>query len=98
MIVTLSHAFDFEAIDRLLFLQMCPKDYLVVSGDGLLNFSRLVAADLVQVEMKANNAWQIVTYAVNLSPKGLMFIEAWKNGNRSKIESALNSALVGANA
>ena len=25
---------DVEAIDRLLFLAMCPKDYLVVSGDG----------------------------------------------------------------
>lgn len=89
MLVTLSHAFDVEAIDRLLFLRMCPKDYLIVSGDGLLNFSRLIAADLVTVELKGNNNWLIVTYAVNLSIKGQMFVDAWKNGNRAIMATAL---------
>src|SRR5262245_6619960 len=45
MLVALSQAFDLEAIDRLLFLKLCP-DYLVVSGDGLLLFARLIAAGL----------------------------------------------------
>ena len=76
MLVAISRAFDVEAIDRLLFLNMCPKDYLVVSGDGVLHFSRLIAAGLVNVEQKANNAWQLVTYAINISDKGRMLINA----------------------
>src|SRR5262245_31948622 len=45
MLVALSQAFDLEAIDRLLFLNLCP-EYLLVSGDGLLHFARLIAAGL----------------------------------------------------
>src|ERR1700712_5779130 len=33
MLVAISRAFDVEAIDRLLFLNGCKKDFLVVSGD-----------------------------------------------------------------
>ena len=90
MLVAISHAFDFETVDRLLFLDMCPKDYLVVSGDGLLHYSRLIAAGLASVAQKANNAWQIVTYAVNISEKGKQLIHAWKSGNRSDIGIALS--------
>ena len=89
MLVALSHAFDVEAVDRLLFLSLCPKDYLVVSGDGLLAFSRLIAAGLAGVEQKANNAWQLVTYAVNISPKGQQLIDAWKQGDRTRLAGAL---------
>src|SRR5438445_13450748 len=46
MLVAISRAFDVEAIDRLLFLDGCKKDFLVVSGDGLLHFGRLIAAGL----------------------------------------------------
>ena len=52
MLVALSYAFDVEPVDRLLFLSLCPQDYLVVSGDGLLTFSRLIAAGLAGVEQK----------------------------------------------
>ena len=83
ILVAMSAAFDREAIDRLMFLAMCPKDYLVVSGDGLLHYSRLIAADLATVELKANNAWQLVTYAINISQRGGQLIEAWKTGDRS---------------
>ena len=61
MLVAITRAFDVEAIDRLLFLESCKKDFLVVSGDGLLHFSRLIAAGLATVEQKSNNNWQIVT-------------------------------------
>ncbi len=70
MLVAITRAFDLEAIDRLLFLAMCPTDFLVVSGDGLLHFDRLIAADLANGALKANNNWQIVTYTVNISAKG----------------------------
>ena len=93
MLVAIGRAFDVEAIDRLLFLIMCPKDYLVLSGDGVLHFARLIAAGLVTVEQKANNAWQLVTYAVNISEKGRMLITAWQNGNRVAISAALSGTL-----
>ena len=89
MLVALSHAFDVESVDRLLFLNLCPNDFLVVSGDGLLFFARLIAAGLANVELKANNAWQLITYAVNISPKGKQLIDAWKQGDRTRLMSAL---------
>src|SRR6266550_6027505 len=76
MLVAITRAFDVEAIDRLLFLESCKKDFLVVSGDGLLHFARLVAAGLASVDQKSNNNWQIVTYAVNISDKGRQMIQA----------------------
>jgi hypothetical protein len=90
MLVSLSNAFDVETIDRLLFLEMCPKDYLVVSGDGVLTFSRLIAAGFADVEMKANNNWNIVTYAINISEKGRQLIQAWKSGKRENLLEALH--------
>jgi predicted restriction endonuclease len=33
MLVAITRAFDVEAIDRLLFLESCKKDFLVVSGE-----------------------------------------------------------------
>lgn len=93
MLVAIGRAFDVEAVDRLLFLSMCPKDYLVLSGDGVLHFSRLIAAGLVAVEQKANNAWQLVTYAVNISAKGSMLMHAWQQGDRSAIANALGRPL-----
>lgn len=90
VLVSISHAFDFETIDRLIFLSMAPTDYVIVSGDGLLHFSRIIAAGLATVVMKANNAWQIVTYAVNISEKGRMLVDAWKAGDRTRLATAMN--------
>jgi hypothetical protein len=89
MLVSLSNAFDLEAIDKLLFLEMCPEDYLIVSGDGVLNFSRLIAAGLASVKLMVNNANQLVTYSINLSDKGRHLITAWKSGNRNIISEFL---------
>lgn len=82
MLVAFSRAFDVEAIDKLLFLHKIPDNLLVVSGDGVLQFARLIAADLATFEMKANNAWQLVTYAVRLTPKGELLINGWLAGDR----------------
>ena len=89
MLVAITRAFDVEAIDRLLFLDSCNTDFLVVSGDGLLHFGRLIAAGLASVEQKSNNNWQIVTYAVNISDKGRQLIEAWKQGDRTRLRHAM---------
>lgn len=108
MLVAIGRAFDLEAIDRLLFLDICSErrpilpprgpgqaessedeDYLIVSGDGLLHYSRLIAAGLATMKMKENNGWALVTYAVHISPVGHQLIQAWKQGDRTAIEAAL---------
>lgn len=89
MLVAITRAFDVEAIDRLLFLESLEKDFLVVTGDGLLHFARLIAAGLASVDQKSNNNWQIVTYAINISNKGRQLIEAWKQGDQIKVREAI---------
>lgn len=89
MLVAISRAFDIDAVDRLLFLNGHKKDFLIVSGDGLLHFGRLIAAGLATVEQKANNNWQIVTYSVNISDKGRLIIEAWKEGDRVRLQKLI---------
>jgi hypothetical protein len=89
MLIALGRGFDVEAIDRLLFLDCCAEDFLVVSGDGLLHFARLIAAGLANTEQKANNNWQFVSYTVNLTKKGKMLIHAWKNGDRVELAKAI---------
>jgi HNH endonuclease len=89
MLVAITRAFDIEAIDQLLFLEMCEKDYLIVSGDGLLNFSRLIAAGLATMKLMANNNNQVVTYAVNISDKGKLLIAAWRDGDRTRLKQAV---------
>jgi hypothetical protein len=98
MLVAITRAFDVEAIDRLLFLESCKKDFLVVSGDGLLHFARLIAAGLASVKQKSNNNWQLVTYAVNISDKGRMLIEAWKQGDRTRLRKVMDGPVPGGKA
>jgi hypothetical protein len=95
MLVAITRAFEMEAIDRLLFLESCTKDFLVVSGDGLLQFARLIAAGFATGAQKANNNWQIVTYAVNITDKGHQLIEAWKKGNRTLLRKVLGGPVPG---
>jgi hypothetical protein len=95
MLVAISRAFDIDAVDRLLFLNGCKKDFLVVSGDGLLHFGRLIAAGLATTEQKANNKWQIVTYSVNISDKGRLIIEAWKQGDRARLRQVMGGPVPG---
>jgi hypothetical protein len=95
MLVAISRAFDIDAVDRLLFLNKCKKDFLAVSGDGLLHFARLIAAGLATVELKANNNWQIVTYTVNISEKGRLIIGAWEEGDRIRLKKIIGGPVPG---
>lgn len=95
MLVAITRAFDLEAIDKLLFLEACKKDFLVVSGDGLLHFGRLVAAGLAAVVQKTNNNWQVVTYTVNISDKGRQLILAWKAGDRTRLKKVMSGPVPG---
>ena len=95
MLVAITRAFDVEAIDKLLFLETCAKNFVIVSGDGLLHFARLIAAGLATVELKANNKWLIVSYAVNISDKGRQLIDAWKKGDRTRLRVVMGGPLPG---
>lgn len=90
MLVSLTRAFDVETVDRLLFLASCKKDFLIVSGDGLLHFSRLIASGLATVAAKSNNNSQIVTYAVNASETGRQLVRAWELGDRERLNAVVS--------
>jgi hypothetical protein len=98
MLVAITRAFDVEAIDRLLFLESCDPDFLVVSGDGLLHFGRLIAAGLADMSQKANNNFQLVTYAVNVSEKGRQLVAAWKQGDRTRLRQVMGGPVPGGHA
>lgn len=90
ILAALSSAFDIHTIDLLLFLASAPRDALIVSGDGVLTFVGLVSAGYAEVRMAAMNGKLLVNYAVNVTPKGRVLVEAWKSGNREAVRAALN--------
>jgi hypothetical protein len=92
-LVAINRAFDLESVDRLMFLEPLKKDALIVTGDGVLHFDRLIAAGLASFTLKSENNGLLVTYAVNLSPKGKMLIKAWKSGDHLKIERAVTGTI-----
>jgi len=89
MLIAIGRGFDVETIDKLMFLYKAKTDRLAVSGDGVLSFARLIAADLAAFQLKANNAWQLVTYTVELTEKGRKLVEAWQTGDRALLERVL---------
>jgi len=95
MLIALSRAFDVDAVDRLLFLNSLAQDHLIVSGDGVLRFDRLIAAGLASFDLKANNGNLIVTYSINISEKGKMLIEAWKSGDRERLKQTMGGPVPG---
>ncbi len=96
LLVSLMQAFDKQAIDDLLFLDLSSNDNneitlnhrtVALSGDGVLKFSRLIASGLVSYSIITNNNWQLVTYTAFLTPKGKNLVSAWKAGDRSILEN-----------
>ena len=88
MLVSLSHAFDTATLDDLLFLAMPEAANLHVSGDGVLKFSRLVAAGLATFQVFMQNG-PLILYAVGLTPKGTHLVNAWRSGNRQAVAQLL---------
>jgi len=91
MLVSLNNAFDREAIDNLLFLAGLAPNQLGVSGDGVLKFSRLIAANLAGFKLIMQNG-PLILYDVYLSSKGRTLVDAWKSGNRRAVVDALGGA------
>lgn len=88
MLVALNEAFDRHAIDDLLFLYKLPSDKLMVSGDGVLKFSQLIAADLATFKLEVQNG-PFFTYQVRVTERGAALIEAWQKGDRLALQHAL---------
>jgi hypothetical protein len=92
MLVSLSHAFDSNTIDDLLFLSLPEVGMeLHVSGDGVLRFSRLVGAGLATFYLFTRNG-PLELYQVRLTDRGAQLVEAWKSGNRHSVASVLGEA------
>lgn len=92
VLVSLSQAFDINGVDQLLFLSSVGTTPLIVSGDGVLAFSRLIAAGLAKFNLKANNNGQLVTYSLKITEKGRNMIEVWKSGNRTELHHLMSGS------
>ncbi len=88
MLVALNGAFDIDAIDKLLFLRKLPARQLAVSGDGVLQFARLIAADLATFRILMQNG-PIITYELMITEKGKLLVDAWCKGERAVLEKVL---------
>lgn len=88
LVVSLSRAFDTSAIDDLLFLASPENANLLISGDGVLRFTRLIAAGLATSQLRMQNG-PLTAYQVLQTTKGKQLIDAWKSGDRKAVSRAL---------
>jgi hypothetical protein len=93
VLVSLSRAFDTGAVDDLLFLKAPHSSQLLVSGDGVLKFSRLIGGGMAQFRLRMQNG-PLVLYEVELTARGGQLIDAWKSGNREAVRNALTAARI----
>lgn len=93
MLVALSNAFDYQTIDDLIFLSKLKPHTLCVSGDGVLKFSRLMAAGLAGFQLFSQNG-PLLLYDIFLTDKGKSFIAAWNDGDRIALETSIAQSIV----
>jgi hypothetical protein len=91
VLVSLGQAFDTATVDHLLFLNRPEAKSLRVSGDGVLQFSRLISADLATFGVAMQNG-PLILYWVTLTSKGKSLVEAWTSGNREAVARAMQVA------
>lgn len=91
MLISLSHAFDTATIDDLLFLASPEAGNLLVSGDGVLKFSRLIGAGLSTFRLAMQNG-PLLLYAVTLTTKGAQLVSAWRSGDRQAVAQVMGNA------
>lgn len=90
MLVSLSHAFDQQTIDYLLFLATPARVRLQVSGDGVIKFARLIGSGLAIYDLACDDGRNI-QYRISLTPKGTQLVSAWQSGDRKAVEEVLGS-------
>jgi hypothetical protein len=100
--VALGHAFDQETIDSLLFLDNAESQTLLLSGDGVLRFMRVVASGLATFSRKdkvsfntggAVHSFERDYYTVSLTSRGRLLVDAWKSGDREAVRRALSGPI-----
>jgi hypothetical protein len=84
VLVSLTQAFDQQVIDDLLFLSIEQTRQLLISADGVLRFTRLIAAGMAKFYL-AYPEYSTAHYRVGLTPKGEAFVAAWKAGDRAAL-------------
>jgi hypothetical protein len=89
MLVSLTRAFDVAALDQLLFLNKPESASLLVSGDGVLSFARLIAGGLATFDLKLQNG-PTVLYSISLTTSGKQLVSAWSKGDRKAVKKALS--------
>lgn len=86
LLLSMNEGFDRRSIDLLLALGKV--DYLMVSGEGVLDCAALIAADLVKVDTSSRGGLfssggsYDEKYWVELSEKGRLLVAAWKRGDQ----------------
>jgi len=88
---SMNHAFDAATTDHLLFLNRPEAKSLRVSGDGVLQFSRIISAGLASFGVAMQNG-PLILYWVTLTAKGKSLVEAWTSGNREAVAHAMQVA------
>lgn len=96
ILVSLTRAFDLDAIDKLIFLKSSQAKKLRISGDGVLSFARLIAGDLASFQLEMENG-PMLLYSVELTQTGCQLIDGWIKGDRNAVEKALSHATGAAN-
>lgn len=90
VLVSLNASFDTEGINNLLFLSTTsPRKDLIISGDGVMRLSALIASGYVDYRLLANNANLLVTYNAFLTQRGEILVNAWKSGDRAQVDKLL---------
>lgn len=89
LLLALNEAFDRKSIDILLALDKLGKIERI-TGDGISDFTPLIASGFVIIRQDYNTIksssmhWQSeLMYIAELSEKGKMLVENWKNGNQA---------------
>jgi hypothetical protein len=91
VLVCMIQAFDVATADHLLFLNRPEAKSLRVSGDGVLQFSRLISAGLATFGIAMQNG-PLILYWVTLTTKGKSLVDAWTSGNREAVARAMQVA------
>jgi len=99
LLVSLNEAFDRQGMDLLLFLHKTPKHSLWFSSDGLIQFSSLIGAELVEIantestHMAPNEQRKFTqtSHNLKLTTRGELLIEAWLSGNEAKYRNLVSS-------
>jgi hypothetical protein len=88
LLVSLTRAFDVFALDQLQFLNKSAAKRLMVSGDGVLPFARLIAAGLATFQLEVQNG-PLLLYSVRLTTSGNQLVSAWSSGDRAALGKVL---------